>query len=374
MPSRGLLALIMLMCCMQLTTSQIRVSETIQTSKIVQSDSNKLYFVDFWATWCAPCISAKTYLTTLQKQHPSDFYIVSLSEESPDVVKRFLERRPTDLAIAIDYDKETFRKYKIQSLPQGILFNANGEALWQGHPADFNSSIINRFMDRSKQRISVNDFVKVKAYEKVSGAKTIYKPGEDFELLESKRTSGYLQINNYTDYIAYEGSLKSILAYLIDAYDGQIQIDPAIGDEFYKLHIRRGTRKSKNLLKHVLKALKLKMQDRMTSGEVVILELKEPAFWDTGQINWGVGNPKYLIDDNQIQGDNVSFYEIKYQLSNLLEMPVITATAESSTNHDWQIHYRYFQLMKNDLLDNYGIEASKKTGEYPLYIIQKKTP
>ena len=91
-------------------------------------------------------------------------------------------------------------------------------------------------------------------------------------------------------------------------------------------------------------------------------------------IDWGKDNPKFLIDDAQIQADNVSYDEIIYQLSNLTELPVFSDAPNTASFHDWQIHYKYFKLMQSDLLDNFGISTEKKKMEYPVYIIQKKTP
>ena len=374
---RKLKSLFIIFACaliVQSSYAQIKVSKRIQASNIATQESNTLYFVDFWATWCAPCINAKKYLSTLQNQFPADLYIVSLSQESPETVEKFLRKRPTDLAVAIDYDKETFRKHTIKSLPKGILFNAEGDILWEGHPADFMGSHIRRFIKKNDKKIAVDKFIQLKEYEKEKMTKTVYEPEEDFELMDSDRTSGMLEVNEFKDYTSYDGNLKSILAYLFKAYNEQVQLSEEVSDAYYKLHINHSSRKHKNLVKHILKKLRLKIENSSKTGEVMSLQIDNPKFWDTNQINWGIGNPKYLIDDAQIQADNVPFNDIKYRLSNLLQMPVIANNLEISTNHDWQIHYKYFQLMQSDLADNFGIRAKKLTTEYPVYIIQKKTP
>ncbi len=65
-----------------------------------------------------------------------------------------------------------------------------------------------------------------------------------------------------------------------------------------------------------------------------------------------------------------------YQLAYVLDMPVIIPNESeiSLSLHDWDFHYKFFQLMQTDLEDNYGIKAEKKNISYPVYHIQKKTP
>lgn len=359
---------------LQPLSSQIKISELVQPNKLATETENKLYFVDFWATWCGPCVPAKKYLGSLQKQFKKDFYVISISQESPELVRNYLKKRPTDLAIGIDFDKETFLKHEINSLPTGILFNAEGKVLWKGHPGNFNQADIIKHIAKSKARLSIDEFVKVEAYTMEEPKEVDITPEDDFELMGSSRSSGYLDVTEGREHTSYEGSLKSILAYLLKVSDEQIALSPSVSNSYFKLNIKHKSRKHKNLVKHVLKKLDLKLDSDLVSGEVLNLTLENPKFWDTDQIDWGIGNPKYLIDDAQIQADNVSFDDIQYRLANLLEMPVITEGNFTNSSHDWQVHYKYYKLMQTDLYDNYGIIAEKKELEYPVYSIQKKTP
>ena len=81
------------------------------------------------------------------------------------------------------------------------------------------------------------------------------------------------------------------------------------------------------------------------------------------------------MGDSDIQADNVTLDQVKYQLATLLDTPiVIKESLNDNKLHDWQIHYKYFDLMASGFKDNYGVEIEKRIVNYPEYIITKKTP
>ena len=81
----------------QKINAQIVMSERLQYSQAASPDNKQLFFVDYWATWCAPCINVAKYLNVLQEKYAKQLYIVSLTEENPDVVRKFLQKHSTKL-------------------------------------------------------------------------------------------------------------------------------------------------------------------------------------------------------------------------------------------------------------------------------------
>jgi len=364
-----------IICVLTATFSygQIKVSEFIQESKIASSNSNKLFFVDFWATWCTPCITAKEHLGVLQKQFPSDLYIVSLTEQNPLTIERFLKKKPTELAVAIDYNGKTFKDYNVRAIPDGVLFNANGKVLWQGGAPDLKKEMVSRFLRQQTAKASLESFIKVITVNEDNIAE--YIPNEALEIkLLNQKVEELIVVDN-SNYLKLTGSLKSIIGYLAKIYKNQIVLEAGL-DTGYEIYFKKPLDSSENLAFKLITVMNLGVERKQSKGEGITFEIDTPKFWDTNQIDWGKNNAKYLVGDSQIKADNVSLKDITYQLAFVLDMPVIVPN-ESEINmslHDWDFHYKFFQLMQSDLEDNYGIRAEKKTITYPVYHIQKKAP
>lgn len=350
---------------------QIKISETIKASSLASDDKNALYFVDFWATWCGPCITAGKQLTSLQRQYPRNFYIMSLSQENSQIVKNYTIKHDLKLGVAIDYDGEAFSKYNIPSLPYGILFNANGEKLWEGHPADFKTYHIDGYLSTNVNKISVDEMFKLQSYKPVSIPKEA-DLNRDFEIVEIDESLETLEIIDKKDFLQLTGCLKDIIAYANYAYRNQVNMSDDL-NKMYRMRFKYETKALKQMERIILKHLKLRRKYASANGEVLFLNLSSARFWDVHQINWGDDTPHFLIGDSDIKADNVSLNQVGYKLANLLELPVITSDDEMANNlHDWELHYKYFDLMASNLNDTYGIKIEKKVVEYPEYIITKR--
>jgi len=353
---------------------QINISEQIKPSSISKQNNNALYFVDFWATWCGPCIHVSKYLESLQEQYPDKFYVVSLTKESPDIVDRFMLKHNTKLAVAIDFEGETFKKNNVRSLPYGILYNAFGDELWKGHPADLKGYQIGGFLNKYKKTIPVSQMIKLHEYEKFVIVEEEDQKN-DFEIINLNfvEDNSELRVTKHKSYLELKGNLRDILAYAVSSHKNQINI-PEDLNKSYEMRFKLNSDAFFNKTKTILRKLRLKKNIAEIEGEVIVFDIKDPHFWGTDQINWGPDTPNFLIGDSEIKADNVSLDEVKYKLIKLLDVPIVMNhdNIDLKLTHDWDIHYKYFDLMVSGMYDSYGINVSKKNIKYPQYVISKR--
>lgn len=60
---------------------------------VTEFKEGSVYVVEFWATWCGPCVASMPHLAELQKQYVDrNVTIISVSDEDLDTIEPFLER------------------------------------------------------------------------------------------------------------------------------------------------------------------------------------------------------------------------------------------------------------------------------------------
>ncbi len=85
---------------------------------------DKLIILDFWATWCAPCISSLHKLDTLQKEFREDLLVVPTSYETEDKILSFLSDRKINLPSLIE-ETELKKYFPYRSIPHQVWLKDN---------------------------------------------------------------------------------------------------------------------------------------------------------------------------------------------------------------------------------------------------------
>lgn len=91
------LILICLLVPVSLFAQKVRLLTVSQLEKRIENGKDTVYFVNFWATWCAPCIKELPYFERLAntlKQKPFKVLLISLDFKSKltTAVQPFVER------------------------------------------------------------------------------------------------------------------------------------------------------------------------------------------------------------------------------------------------------------------------------------------
>jgi len=105
----------------------------ISGKKIKLSEfKGKVVILDFWATWCPPCIKEIPHLKKLYSTYKDeDFEIVSIAlERKPrEYALNFVKENKMNWVHVIDKDKgrEIATEYKIRYIPTMYVIDKNGE-------------------------------------------------------------------------------------------------------------------------------------------------------------------------------------------------------------------------------------------------------
>ncbi len=87
----------------------------------------KPVLLDFWATWCPPCVESMPHLQNLhsEKGEALHIYAINLREER-DKVQQFLKQHELDLPVLLDTQGQVGQQYHVRSIPQTVLIDAKG--------------------------------------------------------------------------------------------------------------------------------------------------------------------------------------------------------------------------------------------------------
>ena len=101
--------------------------------------TGKATVLEFWATWCAPCVHVIPHLNELADDlSEEDIRFVSITDEDEGTVVPFLESIPISGVVGLDLDKSVFRDYGVQSIPTTFLVDKEGvvQAVTRAHDVD----------------------------------------------------------------------------------------------------------------------------------------------------------------------------------------------------------------------------------------------
>ena len=86
----------------------------------------KVVLVNFWASWCGPCIQETPALVELHHERP-DLAILAISiDEDAGAYQRFLQRFHVDYTSVRDPDQKVAKIYGTDGWPETYIIDRNG--------------------------------------------------------------------------------------------------------------------------------------------------------------------------------------------------------------------------------------------------------
>lgn len=122
-------ALILLSCSGSQSDLDKISLQTLEGQPINMDDfKGKRVFVNFWATWCKPCIQEMPTIAKAQESVGSENVVFLFpSNESTDLILEFKERRNFDFNYV---QAQNLEALNIQALPTTMIFNESGKLIF----------------------------------------------------------------------------------------------------------------------------------------------------------------------------------------------------------------------------------------------------
>ena len=130
----------------------------VQGEPVKSFESDKVYLIEFWATWCGPCRATIPHLNALHRKFQDKGLVVigqSFSEKDPDAVAAYVKKMGDQMTYRVTLDtaagnepgtmdRTWVKAAGIRSIPAAFLVDKTGTIAWIGHPQNLPEKTIDQ--------------------------------------------------------------------------------------------------------------------------------------------------------------------------------------------------------------------------------------
>ncbi len=111
----------------------------------LRDHAGKIVVLDFWATWCPPCVKGLPELAdSLAAYPPERLLLVTVNMQEPEnTIREFLKARNLEVNVVLDANGEISRDFQVEAIPQTVVIGPNGkiERLYVGQTASMKEDL-----------------------------------------------------------------------------------------------------------------------------------------------------------------------------------------------------------------------------------------
>jgi thiol-disulfide isomerase/thioredoxin len=107
----------------------------------------KVVLINFWATWCPPCIAEMPSMEKLYRDYKNEVVFLFVSDETREVISKFKYKNKYDFIVYSSITKQP-DIFETGSIPRTYILDKKGNiAIDKSGAADWNSKSVRKLLD-----------------------------------------------------------------------------------------------------------------------------------------------------------------------------------------------------------------------------------
>jgi len=342
---------------------------------IVEPEKNlneyPLIYLDFWATWCAPCISSMPYTEQLEQKYGDQVLFLYISQEPPSKVQNFMQKRNKDFVSAIDLKGKTFDAFNIHSIPQSYILGPGGEIVWKGRPLELNNAVLDGLLYQYGNKKIKKDRIVKKDVATEASKWNVYKTSDGKELKYMNIAEDRRMFVQENGEFYLSGTLPYVVAVIKDV---PLPMIKTTGDKWppYRFSAKAEDKETFDAMveEFIDDKTPYSIRPYQEKKEVYVLkDKKDQSLFSDKMYNFEKGDNVPLIDEFGMMIDNATKRQMTEWLTQTTGQ-IFLYEGNDDKKYDWNIYYPDFNELLRILENELGFEVEKTEKKLTFYELQ----
>lgn len=111
----------------------------------LRKNNSKILILNFWGTWCSPCIPKMDSLAKLQEKNKKDLQIIAISDDSKLRLVKYLQRKPSKIWLTSDTGY-LYTLFQFNYVGQSVIVNRQNRIIAFSRSDSINQNFIDKIL------------------------------------------------------------------------------------------------------------------------------------------------------------------------------------------------------------------------------------